>query len=292
MVESLGRPFRYTPDTMLSEEWKMITEWRFARSAGIMFLCIGSLQMAYATGENHHKKKVQPQLPALPSGPTGPLQPMPLDSMAPVEPHVTYENGQLTIVAANSTLGDILNAVREQTRAQIEMPDARERVVTHLGPGPAQKIIAELLNGSGFDYVLLGSSRDPSVLTRVILVARSTQAAKTVAPSQPPTAVDVQANPYDTTTANNANADSNGETPGQPDQPATAEQPGINIPGELQVQEMQQSERLHLQQQQFRALPPIPEPVFSVPEINGALGFPAVALLASAILIIRGRREI
>ena len=144
-------------------------------------LCLGIVIPATATSSQSQlktrtKKKAQkPQLPALPSGPTGPVQPIPLDSMAPVVPQVSYQNAQLTIVAANSTLGDILRAVRKQTGAEIEIPAATERVVTHLGPGSAREVMAELLNGSRFNYVLLGSPADSTVLTRVVLVAKSGQ---------------------------------------------------------------------------------------------------------------------
>jgi hypothetical protein len=265
----------------------MITGWRFVRSTGIMFLCIASLQMAYATGENHQKKKVQPHLPALPYGPTGAIQPIPLDSMAPVAPQVTYQKGLLTIVAANSTLEDILSAVREQTGAQIEVPDVRERMVTHLGPGPAQKIVAELLNGSAFNYVLLGSAEDPRVLTRVVLLARSASEASTAAPSQPTTAVNVQAKPGDSTAVKNARAESNGRTPGQPDHPTAEQQLGMTPLG-LLVPEVQQGEGP--QQQQSPGQWANADPVFSVPEIDGSTGLAALALVISAILIIRGRR--
>src|SRR6201997_1407064 len=122
---------------------------------------------------SNKKKQAEPP-PPLPSGPTGrPVPPMPLDTMAAVAPQVTFENNQLTIVAPNSTLADILRAVRKQTGADIEVPAAPERGVTHLGPGPAREIVAELLNGSRFNYVLLGSPSDESALTRVVLVAKS-----------------------------------------------------------------------------------------------------------------------
>src|SRR5579884_2692119 len=91
------------------------------------------------------KKQAEPP-PPLPSGPTGPVPPMPLDSLAAVPPQVTYQNNQLTIIAPNSTLADILRAVRKQTGAEIEIPAAPERVVTHLGPGPARDVVADLLN--------------------------------------------------------------------------------------------------------------------------------------------------
>ena len=134
---------------------------------------------------HHTHTKAKKELPPLPSGPSGPVQQMPLDSMTPVPPQVTYEHEQLTIVAPNSTLADILRAVRKHTSAEIEIPsNATERVVTHLGPGPAREVVAELLNGSRFNYVLLGSPQDANQLTRVVLVAKSPDNAP--APGQPP----------------------------------------------------------------------------------------------------------
>ena len=107
-----------------------------------------SLQLAMASPTQSHKraaKKAPP--PPLPSGPTGPVQQIPLDSIAAVPPQVTYENNELTIVAPNSTLADILRAVKKLTGAEIDVPAAPERVVTRLGPGPARDVVADLLNG-------------------------------------------------------------------------------------------------------------------------------------------------
>src|SRR5579863_9126694 len=125
--------------------------------------------------QTHKKRKAKQEAPPppLPSGPTGPVQQMPLDAIAAMAPQVSFQNNELTIVAPNSTLADILRAVRKQTGAEIDIPPAPERVVTHLGPGPAREIVAELLNGSRFNYVLLGSPADDAVLTRVVLVAKS-----------------------------------------------------------------------------------------------------------------------
>src|SRR5271169_1665866 len=160
----------------------MSTGWKFKKAAGALVLCTAvsclgiAIPMHAATSQTHRKaKKPAPApLPPLPSGPTGPLQhQVPLPEIAPVPPQVTYQDAQLTIVAPNSTLGDILRAVRKQTGAEIEIPAAPERVVTHLGPGPARAVMAELLNGSRFNYVLLGSATDSAMLTRVVLVAKS-----------------------------------------------------------------------------------------------------------------------
>jgi hypothetical protein len=89
-------------------------------------------------------------------------------------PQVSFQGGQLTIAAQNSTLGDILKAVRAQTGATVDFPgNASERVVGNFGPAPARDVLASLLNGSHFNYLLLGSPTDPTALDRVILMAKS-----------------------------------------------------------------------------------------------------------------------
>ena len=95
----------------------------------------------------HSKKQAQPAPePALPPCP---LQPLNLDQMPAVPPQVSFQAGQLSISAQNSTLGDILRAVRKQTGATVDIPpNATERVVGKIGPGPAREVLATLLNGS------------------------------------------------------------------------------------------------------------------------------------------------
>src|SRR5437763_16711827 len=88
-------------------------------------------------------------------------------------PQVSFESGQLTIEARNSTMGDVLNAVKQKTGAAVEMPaSSTERVVGRFGPGAPRDVMAQLLNGSHFDYVLLGSPADPGALKKVLLMAR------------------------------------------------------------------------------------------------------------------------
>jgi hypothetical protein len=144
---------------------------RFAILA-LIALFIGSTStVSYA--QRKAKKHPSPDLPALPVGSTGPLPQKPLDSMSPETPEVSYRDGELTIIALNSTLAEILRCVRKQTGAEIEIPAANERVVTHLGPGPVTDVLSELLNGSHFNYVLIGSPSEPARLTRVVLLAKS-----------------------------------------------------------------------------------------------------------------------
>jgi hypothetical protein len=229
-------------------------------------LPLGSFGAEVASTHPHKSPKKPPQLAPLPSGPRGPVPALPLDTMQPVAPQVSYRDGQLTIIAPNSTLGDILRAVRKQTSADIEIPPtASERVVTHIGPGPARDVVAELLNGSKFNYVLLGSPANASQLTRVVLVAKSGSDNVTggvppqtdpnqanMAPPPDPNADAPDAEPQpeeaqDDSADQNANADA---------EPPPVEQPGIKTPQQM-LQEMQQRQ-LQMQQQLAPGQPPIP----------------------------------
>lgn len=252
----------------------MKSGFKFVAFAGIAVLSLATLSSADTS--THSKKKAAKvvALPPLPSGPQGPVPQIPLDSIAPVPPQVSYQNGQLTIVAPNSTLGDILRAVRKQTSADIEVPPATERVVTHLGPGPAREIVAELLNGSRFNYVLLGSPEDASALTRVVLVAKSGPDNVAAVNGQPqpqqPQPGQPQGNmapppqdqPQDVADAPDAaeenpdeNADQNVAAEAE-QQVAPPDAPGIKTPQQM-LQEMQQRQ-LQLQQNQPPGQPPIP----------------------------------
>jgi hypothetical protein len=114
-----------------------------------------------------------------------PAAPPPTLAQLPATPpQVSFQGGQLTISAQNSTLGDILKAVRAQTGATIELPGtATERVVGHFGPALPRDVLASLLNGSHFNYLLLGSPTDPAALDRVILMAKSGSSADSAPPA-------------------------------------------------------------------------------------------------------------
>lgn len=89
-------------------------------------------------------------------------------------PMVTYIDGKLSVVARNSTLGDILRAISAKTGASIDIPEgANERVVSQLGPAPAREVMTALLNGSHFNYVMVGTEANPNAVAHVILTAKS-----------------------------------------------------------------------------------------------------------------------
>jgi hypothetical protein len=118
-----------------------------------------------------HKAKAPVVQPAPEPTPTPPQLTPEQGPSSP--PEVSFQGGQLTIVARNSTMGDVLTAVKQRTGAAVDMPAvSSERVVGRFGPGTPRDVMAQLLNGSHYDYVLVGSPTDPGSLKKVVLVAR------------------------------------------------------------------------------------------------------------------------
>src|SRR5450631_4444288 len=151
-------------------------------------LCLGVANPAPASQHHPAHKRVAKPEPVAPPAPVGPLVPLTLEQMPAMPPQVAYRNGGLSVVAQNSTLVDILRAVRTQTGASIDMPpNATERVVGRFGPGPAREVMATLLNGSHFNYVMAGSAAEPDGLQRLVLTAQissSEATSETVAQNQ------------------------------------------------------------------------------------------------------------
>jgi len=134
----------------------------------------GAPGTASPTAAQAKTHKVQKEL-VLPPLPGGPLPQLPMDQIPATPAKVTLQNGLLTISAENSTLGEILRDVRKLTGASIDIPPgsgANERVVAHLGPGMPRDVLALLLNGSSFNYVMIGSSADPNAVSSVILTSK------------------------------------------------------------------------------------------------------------------------
>src|SRR5437016_2784009 len=150
-------------------------------------LCLPMMKPAYAAQRHAAGKTPVKQEQAAPTAqPATPIPPLTLEQMPASPPQVTFDNGQLTIVAQNSTLGDILRAVRAKTGATVEVPgNATERVVAKIGPGPAREVLASLLNGSHFNYVMLGSPTKADMVDRIILTSKS-GIEPTAASSNPP----------------------------------------------------------------------------------------------------------
>jgi hypothetical protein len=89
-------------------------------------------------------------------------------------PVISWDGKLLTVDADNSTLTDILQAIRARTGASMEFPSsaASERVALHIGPAPPREVVSSLLYGTNFDYVIEAQDDDPDALRSVVLTAR------------------------------------------------------------------------------------------------------------------------
>jgi hypothetical protein len=211
-----------------------------------------------------HKRPAKAAKKAAPEPPPPPAPPPPpptLQQMPALPPQVRYSRGQLTIVAENSTLADILRAVRTQTGAVVEIPpNATERVVIHLGPGPARDVLTALLNGSHFNYVMMGSAAHPDSVERLILTSKSGGTPEPGLPVQPAQSnnevqmddpgipgTDIAEQPVDEPADNSANEENQQQQPNGQSQAKTPEQ---------LLRELQQQQLLQQQQQPQPAAPP------------------------------------
>lgn len=206
--------------------------------------------------------KAQQEAPAQPQAQEAPPEPATPEHGPSSPPEVNFQGGQLTIVARNSTMGDVLNAVKQKTGAAVEMPPASsERVVGQFGPGAPRDVMAQLLNGSHYDYVLLGSPSDPGALKKIVLMARAMGPEPAgQQPIQQPNQ-NLQQVPEvetDQSTDDNAAPDVQPDVPAQEEEQPQAEQPQpgdsgpqVKTPEQL-LRELQQQQQ---QQQQQNAQP-------------------------------------
>jgi antitoxin (DNA-binding transcriptional repressor) of toxin-antitoxin stability system len=87
---------------------------------------------------------------------------------------VTFRGGLLGIRANKATLSEVLFAVQQRTGAQVDIAAGaeQEQVVADIAPAPAPEVLARLLNGSKFNFLILSGATDPQRLDHVILTPR------------------------------------------------------------------------------------------------------------------------
>ena len=130
-----------------------------------------------ATAENSVASAGDP--PAEPTRPglvvanyTKAVEPIHVD--APKVLEVSFRNGLLAIRANKASLSEVLYAVQQRTGAEVSISAGaeQEKVVADLGPAPAAEVLAHLLNGSRFNFLILSAANDPKQLDKVILTPR------------------------------------------------------------------------------------------------------------------------
>lgn len=102
---------------------------------------------------------------------------------------VEYRDGKLSIWADKATLASVLYEVQNRTGAEVTFPPAasQEKIVADIPAAPPREAIASLLDGSQFDFILMGSERDPQSLGSIVLTPRGVESGINSGPDNGPT---------------------------------------------------------------------------------------------------------
>ncbi len=131
-----------------------------------------------------HKRTVKAQSPAdpaaAPATPPAPEVPKWPANEKAVPATVTWDSQGLRIEAANSSLAQILQDVATATGTKVEGFDADQRVFGSYGPGPARDVLSQLLQGSGYNVIMIGE-QGQGTPRRIVLSSRHAGTATTAA---------------------------------------------------------------------------------------------------------------
>lgn len=115
----------------------------------------------------------------------GTVTPLPVVASPPTpaasapDVRVQFDGGKLSIWADKATLASVLYEIQRRTGAEVSIPPSasQEKIVADIPPSPAREAIAALLDGSNFDFILMGSDKDPQALHSIILTTRGQDSA-------------------------------------------------------------------------------------------------------------------
>ena len=127
-----------------------------------------------------HKRLVAPPAPtpAPPAAPTPATPPAPElpkwpANEKPVPAAITWDSQGLRIDAANSSLEQILKDVSTATGVKVEGMGSDERIFGAYGPGQARDVLSQLLQGSGYNVLMIGD-QGQGTPRQIVLTARNT----------------------------------------------------------------------------------------------------------------------
>jgi hypothetical protein len=155
---------------------------------------------------------------------------------------VVWDSRGLRIDAQNSSLQQILNDFSTATGTKVEGMATDERVFGVFGPGQARDVLSQLLQGSGYNILMIGD-QGQGTPRQIVLSARH--------------AGDAQPAPAGNPSSSDDDADT--EEPQQPPQAAPAPfRPGFppRTPQQINAQEQQRQQQQQQQQQQQNNNPP------------------------------------
>ncbi|MGC9223593.1 MAG: hypothetical protein ACP5E2_06690 [Terracidiphilus sp.] len=130
------------------------------------------------------KPAAQEAKPAAPPAPPAPKIPDWPANKKPTDASVVWDSRGLFIQASNSSLDQILGEVALKTGAKVEGMGADERIFGAYGPGPAREVLNKLLEGSGYNILMVGDLGGGAP-RRIVLSGRPTGSAQPSGASTP-----------------------------------------------------------------------------------------------------------
>ena len=211
-----------------------------------------------ATHPVHPKKRIHPAKPEVqpePAAAVVPATPPPPDwpvNDKPAPASVEWNGRFLSISATNSSLQQILSDVSTATGVKMEGAPTDQRVYGSYGPAPARDVLSQLLDGSGYNVLMIGDQGQGTPRTLVLTVKSNAPAVNAGLNGQARQNPDEDAEEPEP--AENADPASH-RPPGI--QPL---QPGMNRSPQQMMQEIEQRRLQMQQQQQQQGAPVTPQP--------------------------------
>ena len=126
---------------------------------------------------------IEPRRPApeaIAAPPPAPPAPIWLANQPPNQAKVSWDSRGLEIEASNSSLDQILHQVTADSGAKLEGLTQDQRIFGTYGPGPARDVLSKLLDGSGYNVLMIGGG-DADAPFEVVLTIRYPASPETAA---------------------------------------------------------------------------------------------------------------
>jgi hypothetical protein len=160
------------------------------------------------------------------------------------EASVDWNGRNLHIAATNSSLQQILRDVSTATGLKVEGEAADERIYGSYGPAPAREVLAKLLDGTGYNVLMVGDKGEGTP-RELVLTVRTNTAPKSSAAENP-----ARQSADDEAQEDPEPPEQTNPVPHRPFGVSPAAQPGQGRSPDQIMNEMQQRQQQIQQQQQ------------------------------------------
>ncbi len=207
------------------------------------------------TPHRHNAHTVQAQAAAIPTPPPPPPPNWPIND-TPAPPSIKWSAAGLSIEASNSSLKQILDGIATATGTKIEGLSADrsqdQRVFGNFGPGRPRDVLSQLLQGSGYNVVMIGDQGTGAPRELVLSGRRTAGVTQQATPH--PAQDDSDDDSYDNQVDTMPQPQPQPEQPAAPDAARTPQQ----IQQDLQQRQQQLMQQQNQQQQQPQTTNPPP----------------------------------